>query len=118
MDESRKLLEEESQKTNERKSSLTPGSEERAAAIEELSSLYKLKTEESKVLEDAKVRNDQLSDQKVDRWFKLGTAAAELILPLLFYGTWMKRGFQFEKEGTFTSTTFRGLFSKFKPTKK
>ena len=85
MDESRKLLEEEIQKTIERISSLTPGSEERAAAIEELSSLYKLKTEESKVLEDAKVRNDQLSDQK---------------------------------DGAYTSTTFRGLFSKFKPTKK
>jgi hypothetical protein len=45
-------------------------------------------------------------------------AAAELVLPLMFYGVWMRRGFKFEQDGTFTSQTFRGLFSRFRPTKK
>ena len=36
----------------------------------------------------------------------------------MFYAAWMKRGFKFEENGTYTSTTFRGLFNRFKPTKK
>ena len=60
----------------------------------------------------------QLEESIKDRYFRLGIAAAELILPLMFYGIWMKRGFAFEKDGTFTSQTFRGLFSRFRPTKK
>jgi len=41
-----------------------------------------------------------------------------LILPMTFYAVWMKRGFDFERTGTYTSTTFRGLFNNFKPVKK
>lgn len=118
MDESRKLLEEEIQEEIKRLSSLKPGSDERKKAIDELSTLYQLKTNEVKSLEEAKVKNDQLSEQVKDRWFKAGIAAAELIVPLMFYGVWMKRGFKFEETGTFTSTTFRGLFNRFRPTKK
>lgn len=51
-------------------------------------------------------------------YFRFGMAAAELVLPLMFYGVWMRRGFKFEQDGTFTSQTFRGLFSRFRPTKK
>jgi len=53
-----------------------------------------------------------------DRYFKLGIAAAELLIPLMFYGIWMRKGFKFEETGTYTSTTFRGLFNRFRPTKK
>ena len=52
-----------------------------------------------------------------DRSIRFGLDVAGLILPLIFYGVWMRRGFKFEEEGTFTSTTFRGLFNRFKPTK-
>ena len=34
---------------------------------------------------------------------------------ITFYAIWMKQGFKFEETGTYTSQTFRGLFSKFKP---
>lgn len=54
------------------------------------------------------------------RWMqiaKLGVDIATVVLPLGFYGLWMKRGFEFEKTGTFTSNVFRGLFNKFRPTK-
>lgn len=118
MDESKKMLEEEIKAEIQRLSSLTPGSKERTAAIDELSKLYHLKIDEVKSLEDTKVKNNQMSEQVKDRYFKLGIAAAELIIPLVFYGAWMKRGFKFEETGTFTSTTFRGLFNRFKPTKK
>lgn len=42
----------------------------------------------------------------------------KLMIPLMFYGIWMKKGFKFEETGTYTSTTFRGLFNRFRPTKK
>ena len=67
---------------------------------------------------DATLKDFQMSEQVKDRYFRLGIAAAEIILPLVFYAAWMKRGFKFEEKGTYTSTTFRGLFNRFKPTKK
>ncbi len=60
----------------------------------------------------------QAAEQAKDRIFRAGIAAAEIVLPLVFYAAWMRKGFKFEETGTFTSTTFRGLFGKFKPTKK
>ena len=67
---------------------------------------------------DEEMKRNQLSEQIKDRYFRLGIAAAELMIPLMFYGIWMKRGFKFEETGTYTSTTFRGLFNRFRPTKK
>lgn len=110
-------------------SSLETGSKEKSEAIDDLVKLYKLKIEESKAEMDYlkeidehersdQTKREQLSEQVKDRYFKLGIAAAELVLPLMFYAVWMKRGFQFEKDGTYTSTTFRGLFNRFRPTKK
>jgi len=84
-------------------------SEEKSTAIEDLAKLYRLRIEETK--------NEKEFDEKVkDRYFRLGVEAAAIILPLIFYGIWMRRGFKFEETGTFTSTTFRGLFNRFKPT--
>lgn len=110
-------------------SSLETGSKEKSEAIDDLVKLYKLKIEESKAEMDYlkeidehersdQAKREQLSEQVKDRYFRLGIAAAELVLPLVFYAVWMKRGFQFEKDGTYTSTTFRGLFNRFRPTKK
>ena len=124
-------------------SSLESGSQKKTAAIEDLSRLYKLRIEENKNAKESdaknkqllmeaeqiteevksheqeeKLKKEQLSEQVKDRYFKLGIAAAELMIPLIFYGIWMRKGFKFEENGTYTSTTFRGLFNKFKPTKK
>ena len=67
---------------------------------------------------DQESKTAQMAESVKDRYFRLGMAAAELVLPLMFYGVWMRRGFKFEQDGTFTSQTFRGLFSRFRPTKK
>jgi hypothetical protein len=67
---------------------------------------------------DERFKRDQLVEQVKDRYFKLGVEVASLVLPLVFYASWMRKGFKFEETGTFTSTTFRGLFNRFKPTKK
>ena len=118
MNESKEMLEEEIRKEIRHLSTLSPGSTEKTAAIEELSKLYRLKIDEVKSLEEIKVKNDLMSEQTKDRYIKLGIEAAELIIPLVFYGVWMKKGFKFEETGTFTSTTFRGLFNRFRPTKR
>lgn len=98
-EENRSLLEEEIKAEIKRLGSLESGSQEHTTAVDSLTKLYKLK----------------LIDLQ---YFRLGMAAAELVLPLMFYGVWMRRGFKFEQDGTFTSQTFRGLFSRFRPTKK
>lgn len=124
-------------------STLDPGSKEQQTAVENVTKLYRLGLEDAKTDTDydEKVRRremdeqheqneldkqtreeqfkkDQLAEQIKDRYFKLGIGVAEIVLPLIFYATWMKRGFKFEETGTYTSTTFRGLFNRFRPTKK
>ena len=69
-------------------------------------------------VQDEQYKRSQLDEQVKDRYFKLGIAAAELLIPLMFYGNWMRKGFKFEETGTSTSITFRGLFNRFRPTKK
>jgi hypothetical protein len=122
------LLEEEIKSMIQNLSSLPSGSKEKSTAIDDLVKLYKLRIEETKnewdfkekyyVHEsDKQFKKIQFEEQVKDRYFRLGVEAAGIILPLIFYGIWMRKGFKFEETGTFTSTTFRGLFNRFKPTK-
>lgn len=59
----------------------------------------------------------QAIDQMIDRCVRTGVAVGELVLPLVFYGIWMNKGFKFEETGSFTSTTFKNLLNRFRPTK-
>ena len=128
-EEIRKLLEEEIKAEIRDLSTLEPGSKEKSTAIEDLAKLYKLRIEETKNEwdftekyesrnSDIQFKKDQLEEQVKDRYFRFGVEVASIILPLIFYAAWMKRGFKFEETGTYTSTTFRSLFNRFKPTKK
>lgn len=128
-EEIRKLLEEEIKAEIRDLSTLEPGSKEKSTAIEDLAKLYKLRIEETKNEwdftekyesrnSDIQFKKNQLEEQVKDRYFKFGVEVASIILPLIFYAAWMKRGFKFEETGTYTSTTFRSLFNRFKPTKK
>lgn len=92
--------------------------EDKSEAIKNLAVLHKLRIEEVKAETDAEDKQRRFNDQNLDRYLKLGVAAAELILPLMFYGCWMRRGLRFEETGTFTSTTFKNLLSRFRPTRK
>lgn len=132
----KKLLSEEIASEIQALSVLESGSKEKSTAIDDLTKLYKLRIEENKsewdaderynrrVMEDEsnvrdnEVKQIQIAEQIKDRYFRVGIAAAELMIPLVFYGIWMKKGFKFEETGTYTSTTFRGLFNRFRPTKK
>lgn len=127
-EENRSLLEEEIRTEIKRLASLSSGSEEHSTAVDSLTKLYNLKLEEDKnaiehmeKIENRESDKDykyaQMDEAVRDRYFRIGIAAAELIVPLVFYGIWMQRGFKFEENGTYTSITFRGLFSRFRPTK-
>lgn len=110
--------------------------DEKSEVIKNLAALHKLRIEEIKTEteieerserrimdkenheNDANLKEVQLHENTLDRYVKVGIAAAELVLPLMFYGVWMKRGLRFEETGTFTSQTFKNLFNRFKPTRK
>lgn len=124
-------------------SDFDPGSTEQQTAVENVTKLYKLALEDIKTENDYEEKTyrreadaqheqneldrqtreeefkaDQLAEQKKDRYFRIGLGVAEIVLPLIFYASWMKRGFKFEETGTYTSKTFMNLFNRFKPTKK
>lgn len=135
-DEIKKELEKEILKEIQDLSALESGSKEKDSAIENLATLYKLNIEEVKIeheamekafdrgsadvssVRDLELKQRTLDESIKDRYFKLGLDVAGLIVPIIFYGIWMGRGLKFEETGTFTSTTFRGLFNRFKPTQK
>ena len=101
-----------------------PGTKEYDDITKAIDALYAtLNKEKSLMLEEVKMEKDLELQQNVNKDNKLLTAVkygidiAGIVLPLAFYGVWMNRGLEFEKEGSFTSATFKGLFGKFKPTK-
>ena len=130
MDEKiKELLDEEIRSQIIDLASFKSGSKEKADAIDDLATLYKLRIEEVKAemdLDDKvdardsedRYRQEQLKERTKDRYINLGIDAAGIVLPLIFNCVWMSKGFEFEKTGTFTSTTFRNLFSRFRTTTK
>lgn len=94
-------------------STTEPGTELYQNVTEQLNTLYRLKIEE----EVNKKKLVEKKDKIIDRSITITLELLGIILPICFYNKWMKMGLEFEKEGTFTSTTFRNLFSKFRPNK-
>ena len=108
------------------------GSEKHAVAVEDIVKLCKVILADDEQTNDAvdkKIRRDieqstqrhnviqSIKDNK-DRYIRYGIEAAGIILPLMFYGKWMRDGFEFEREGIITSSVFRELIKRFKPTRK
>lgn len=107
------------------------GSEERGNAVKDVEKLYKLYLDDYKMsCEDADSRDRMEAEKQqrefdneykrvqawwdnIDRRVKWGLEAAGITLPVIFSWFWMKRGFKFETDGTFTSDTFRWLRQKF-----
>lgn len=115
--------------------SLKPGSDEHSSAVDSLTKLYKLKLDDNRMdldfeekydrrileekhyADEQKLKEEQTKLENKHRWIKVGVEVGSIVVPLIFYAAWMRKGFKFEETGTFTSTTFRGLFQKFKPTR-
>ena len=129
MSELKVKLTEEIKEQFEELRSLTPGTDERANAVEDLAKLYKLKIEEDRSEQDYTEKCDkrileaeqklaELKEQAKDRNYKLVAEVGLGVGYLVFYGIWMHKGFKFEETGTITSGTFKGLTRLFKPTKR
>lgn len=128
-------------------SGLAVGSKEHTEAIEGLAKMYRLRIDDSKAameynkeIDDENFRRDQmeqektqhqeqvereeqsrkeqLSEQKKDRYIKIGIAAAELMVPLVFFAKIYQMGYDLEKDGTFTVQTLKNLIRFVKPTKR
>ena len=67
---------------------------------------------------DLNLRQKQLDAERRSGYIRFGLTLLEIGAPLVFYGIWMAKGFKFEETGNYTSTTFKNMFGKFKPTKK
>lgn len=104
---------------------LETSTDNRSEAISHLLDLYKLKNEErdrdfNEFVKSAELNQKleldlkRLEEDIKDKQKRVYIDAANIVLPLIFYGYWMKKGLKFEETGSFTSTTFRNLISKFK----
>lgn len=109
-------LDEEILRELENLSSMDQGTQEHTDAVDSLTKLYKMRNEDDRLTIELNEKKEDRNDKKEDRIVKIGIASAEIVLPLMFYAVWMRRGLKFEESGTFTSQTFRGLISRFKPT--
>lgn len=106
MDNLREKLEKEIDARLDAFDKIPMGTQEDRSAVDSFEKLWRLKLET-----EEKARKD---------WAELGLKALSVAVdfggivgPLMFYNLWMKRGFEYERDGTFTSGTFRLLQNRF-----
>lgn len=121
-------LDETIERSLDKIASLDIGSKERSSAIGEVVQLHQLRVDEQKLQNDevkrisetqrdavdAIARDEDLRERKKDRWFKVGVAAAEIILPLALYGWLSYVGFAREFDGAVTSDTLKRVLNSIK----
>ena len=139
MDKSiRELLEEELKADIESLDSLSPDTEEYKKIVENIVKLHELldteyehdlkeesqRRELLRADEELELRHETEDDRqtqcKKDRriqYIRIGLEASGIVLPLIFYGVWLKKGFEFEKDGIVTSSFFKNMINRIKPTK-
>ena len=68
-------------------------------------------------LSDLELKQEQLQEEKKDRWIRNGIAIGGIVIPsvITIWGT--VKSFQFEKEGTITTIMGRGFINKLLPKK-
>lgn len=97
---------------------LAPGSEQKSKVIADLDKLYKLRIEESKVInENEKLKADQ-KQRKLDRIFNAALNGGIAIGGWICYDIWSRRGFKFEQTGSVGTPWLRNLIAKMLPGKK
>ena len=129
-DELRDQLNELIQKELAKMDGMSIGTEEYETASQSLERLYKLAVQDARQqaeyvdqmnrddIERKKYELDkdhktaELREQRKSNYMQLGLSAATALATMWFYNVWMKKGFQFEETGTFTSTTLRDIRNK------
>ena len=118
MDKSRELLEKQLvQELETMHATISLEGESRGAVTDQIVKLYELKIAEDSKTQELQFKKEELEETKKSKTLDTILSASGIVLQLLFYGMWMKRGFRFEQTGSFTSQTFKGLIAKFKPFK-
>ena len=140
MDDIKRMLDEQIKTEIEGLASLQTGSEEKSKAMHVVTELYKLRLDEMKIkaeheehldrneLErdkhflESQSRDDervlkeaQHKSQNLDRWINVGLMTGQLLITIIAYDIWNRRGLKFEEEGTIRSPHTRNLFSKMIP---
>lgn len=106
-------------------------SKERSAIMDELTALHKLRVEELKMhaaereldLKEIEMERDQVlksaqvANQRLDNIVDGGVKLAEVLLNIIAYDIWNRRGLNFEMTGTVGSLWTRNLMSKMLPKK-
>lgn len=62
--------------------------------------------------QEIELKQKELNELKLDRWFKAGLTVFEIVTMLFAYGHWTKMGFRFEETGTIRSNTMKNIFMK------
>lgn len=114
------LLKEEIQSEFETLKTVNMGSEEYKTAVDGLTKLVDRAIEIEKFnaeREDNDLKQEQMKDEKIDRWIKNGLTLAGIIVPtgLTVWGT--LKSFKFEETGTITTMMGRGFINKLLPKK-
>lgn len=126
-------LDENIERSLDKIASLDIGSKEMSSAIDQTVQLHRLRMEELKLESEVNdrearricevqnrsfdeiARDEELKEKKKDRYFKIGVAAAELILPLALYGWLSYVGYAREFDGVVTSDTLKRVLNSIKP---
>ena len=99
---------------------LNPAGEEYKEVVERIKTIEVILSNQRKSIADVesfKKEGKHYTIDKVIDGVKIAVELTGIVLPIVFYGAWLKMGFQFEKEGIITSQTFKGFIGKFKPSK-
>lgn len=98
-------------------STIGVGSEEQKAAVDSIVKLYGLILEDEKQSHDIQLQEKEKSDkhdkdkqESIFNRIKLAAEVAMFATEMLVISYWTRRGFIFEEEGSFTSSTLRNLF--------
>ena len=97
-----------------------PAGEEYKEIVERIKTIEVILSNQRKSVADVESFKKEGKHYVIDKVVDGAKIAVELtgiVLPIVFYGAWLKMGFQFEKEGIITSQTFKGFIGKFKPSK-
>lgn len=97
---------------------------QKSDAIDDLTKLYKLRIEDTKINADQAVsakelelKQKQANSQKVDRWINVGLQVGLSLASLIAYDVWFRRGLKFEETGSIGSPMTRNLLSRLIPKK-
>jgi hypothetical protein len=117
-------------KDERRKMEMDSNAEELKLKNQQLEQDYQIKLEQlneqiaHRQMEEAIMNNDvsykeqQTNEQRIDRYVKIGIAAAELLVPIAAYSVWYMVGLCHERDNSFSLTTVKELLKNMRPTKK